>query len=377
MTSILSVVDVDGLVTSNISFDAMELLYMNRISSQGQMKNLTQVSSGIRNRHFSDLRLTTKGRAVYVKDSELDDISNLTFVNSTMYTLDIESSTVTSIDSINLTDNTYSARIILSTVGSLTNSLFSQCGGSARRVGGGLLIDRSNTTVSNSTFDTNTAVSGGAIGISCTVTSQCSNTIRDNTFIDNNATKGGAIYYSANRPMLENNTFTNNTAQYGPEVGSYPVKIVKKGSNNNKLTLSNVVSGLLYENDLEVELVDFDEQVMVLNSENTIKVTAPNPGTAILGTDFSKLEQGMAHFDSLIFKAEAGKQNVNFRLTSNAIDSSIISQVVGNDDGEYDNTITANFRYCKPGEIENASGQCQECAYGAYSLEWNATSCEQ
>jgi hypothetical protein len=43
---------------------------------------------------------------------------------------------------------------------------------------------------------------------------------------------------------MQNNTFTNNSAPYGDDIASYPVKIVRLGTVDNKIKIENVPSGL-------------------------------------------------------------------------------------------------------------------------------------
>jgi hypothetical protein len=55
----------------------------------------------------------------------------------------------------------------------------------------------------------------------------CNFEIRGNNFINNSAMNaGGAIFYNLYSPNgLRENIFVNNTAFYGPSIGSYPFKI--------------------------------------------------------------------------------------------------------------------------------------------------------
>ena len=75
---------------------------------------------------------------------------------------------------------------------------------------------------------------------------------------------GGGIYYNLNRPSLEGCSFNNNSALYGPDIASYAVKIVKSGTQENKITLNDVASGLQYKNTLSFDLIDYDEQEHLL-----------------------------------------------------------------------------------------------------------------
>ena len=70
---------------------------------------------------------------------------------------------------------------------------------------------------------------------------------------------GGAIYYPEVRPQLTNCTYTNNTAPYGPNIASYPVKVTINGTVSNKIHLVNIPSGQAYPYPTTFSLVDFDD----------------------------------------------------------------------------------------------------------------------
>jgi len=73
-------------------------------------------------------------------------------------------------------------------------------------------------------YDKNIAENGGAIFPSCI--SVCSFSYYWVNFTNNVAlVKGGAYFYPERRPILESIYFENNTANYGDDIGSLPVKI--------------------------------------------------------------------------------------------------------------------------------------------------------
>lgn len=65
---------------------------------------------------------------------------------------------------------------------------------------------------------------GGAIKIDCS-TFDCNSTIQNSVFKNNQAIEGGAIQFLKKKPVLSNNTFMNNTASYGKDISSYPVRL--------------------------------------------------------------------------------------------------------------------------------------------------------
>ena len=60
----------------------------------------------------------------------------------------------------------------------------------------------------------------------CLDTSECVYEVTDSTFINNTAgTLGGGLAFNFYSPVYANNTYENNTAAYGPDMGSYAYSI--------------------------------------------------------------------------------------------------------------------------------------------------------
>ena len=182
--------------------------------------------------------------------------------------------------------------------------------------------------------------------------------ITQNKFENNTATEqGGAIYYDYNRPVLSNNTFVNNQAIYGHDVASYAVKIVMNGSDTDYMSITNVGSGIEYTNDITLALVDYDDQVMVLNHQDLINISPLNYSeSSILSNNHGQLIEGVTTFNDLIFQGQPGISNVKFAVSSNAIDLDKIQSVFGAQISE--NHIDVSFRWCKPGEIYDTTNKC-------------------
>lgn len=213
-------------------------------------------------------------------------------------------------------------------------------------------------TISDSIFSDNKASVGAGIYYDCSITNQCSLMLSNNTFRDNiAAVKGGGVYYNLHRPEFNSNQFANNSAPYGPNIASYSLKIVKAGTANNKVTLDNIASGIEYNNTLEFELVDNDGQVMILENENTVKITSATQGASITGSDVVKIKNGIASFTGLTFVAKAGMKDVEYVLTSKAVDNTVPYAILSSYSEEFKNSLTVSFRYCKPGEIETQNKQ--------------------
>ena len=139
--------------------------------------------------------------------------------------------------------------------------------------------------------------------------------------------RGGAIYYNLQRPYLLGNTFINNSAQYGPNIGSYPVRIVLTDDHSDSIILNDVASGIQHSDKLVLSLVDFDNQTMVLDSESTLKISPVTNNASISGTDYAKVNKGVATFEGVTFITQAGTQNVIYKMTSKSVATDFIMDI--------------------------------------------------
>ena len=314
---------------------------------------------------------------IYGLDWEINEIKNVSISGIQSTAIFLRHSIISLIEQLMLMNNKIWMTIIHGEVHLLTNSIFDGWGSITKLNGGGINNIGSNTTIKNTQFMNNKAVSGAGIAILWDESNLCGNTLENNTFTNNTATKmGGGIYYNYNRPIFQNIQFNNNSADYGPNIASYAVKIIEKETGRNKIYRSNVASGLEYNNTIHFDLVDYDGQIMKLENSNTIKIISTDSTNRVSGTNYDRITDGWAELDNLIFISETGK-NVSFKITSGAIDSDIITNILGNSDGTYDNTLHVSFRYWEPGEIETSDKRCEEWQYQTYSFDWNATECKQ
>lgn len=186
---------------------------------------------------------------------------------------------------------------------------------------------------------------------------------------------GGAIYYDSYRPSLNNITYVNNSAVYGFNIASYPIKIIKLGSSNNSIELNDVGSSITYTDALALSIVDYDGQEIKNDNTSQIKIVPVTINANAKGVNYAKLTQGVGQFSGLIFEYAPGSPNVKYVATSSEIDQDMIETVFGQQFSN--NSVTVNFRYCQPGEIQDSEASCVECSQGTYSLEWNSTVCEK
>ena len=160
---------------------------------------------------------------------------------------------------------------------------------------------------------------------------------------------GGALYYDYRRPMLLQNTFTNNTAPYGINFASYPVRIADVNNMNESISLSNVGSGIYLHDSLpssnksylKLALVDYDDQIMVLSNSSKISIINTDNSSSVIGTSEMVTTQGVAQFDNIGFISMPGLKNVMFEASSEDIDNHKVSKL----DIDINCTITVNFRY--------------------------------
>ena len=103
--------------------------------------------------------------------------------------------------------------------------------------------------------------------------SNCSIWFYNTTFSNNKAIlKGGAYFYPRFWPLFSNVTFTNNTAQYGSNIASYPIKAMINSTLSNKVVLDNAASGQIYRSPFNVSLLDYDDQVLNLDSSSVVSI---------------------------------------------------------------------------------------------------------
>ncbi|CAI2377736.1 unnamed protein product [Moneuplotes crassus] len=319
---------------------------------------------------------TTSGPMIYMKDCGIQRIFNSTFIKTNTQALRLLNTNVSTISACDFIENKECINAIRTNLGVIDQCKFELCGDLNVKFGGAVNLEASESKILRSNFSQNQAESGAAISIQCSFGQTCVNEFQDLEFVNNTAAEVGAgIYYNMHRPVMQSISNTGNVAKYGPDVASYPVRIVQRGTNRNKVLLDNVASGLQYKEKLEFDLVDYDGQIMNLESSNTIKILIEDSRISIKGTDFGKLVNGQTELANLIFIGEVGLQNVKYMLTSKAIDQRILNEVLDNEDGTYDNYIEVSFRYCNSGEIQTENKQCEECNPSTYSFGWNSTSC--
>jgi hypothetical protein len=328
-------------------------------SSNVELKNFTVVNSS-----------SSQDELIQIRKSKEFSFSQWTFENISQSVLVIQDSHFKEIKDFTIANSSSPLIIENSKIDMLKDSIFMKNSHSEVLEGGAIKIYNSDVRVVNSTFANNTAESGGAIHFDWNSMALCNLDVSDSTFFQNNAaSKGGAIYYGFKRPQLANVTNRNNSAPYGPDLASYAVKIKMVG--RNEMVIDDIGSNIKYEKEVKLALLDYDDQVMVLNNANQITLNPVDTTiSSISGVNSALLYSGVATFDSIIAITKYGSQNVMYQTSSKAINNAKISKVYGAPIS--DNSIIFNFRNWKPGESIINGREWNEWAAGSYSFHWNS-----
>ena len=142
---------------------------------------------------------------------------------------------------------------------------------------------------------------------------------------------------------MYNISYENNSAIYGNNIASYPIKITLNNTDSDDIILNDTVSGQTYSPALEFKLVDHDGQTISTDSSSIIKVSFIDNDTSIDGTLRAVTNQGVTSFDQLMFNAKPGSVNVSFSIDSDAIDKGKIDLQYNGTVNQ--NTIDASFRF--------------------------------
>lgn len=151
-----------------------------------------------------------------------------------------------------------------------------------------------------------------------------------------------------------NNTYISNTADFGNDISSYATRI-KRVVNGTELVdvyeFNDIPSGIVIDQPIELAVVSSEQNTIMTNDNSSpIKFEAFETGTRVRGQNIDTLYRGRAVFTNTIFIAKPGQKNVQFKLSSLAVNYAVLQFL---DPVKYaDQIISVNFRWCKPGEIE-------------------------
>jgi len=304
---------------------------------------------------------------------------------------------------------------------SVSNSQFS---GNTAKLGGalysyttGFLGDNLVATYHNNTFTNNTAISGGAVysnsvlleirenrfegniatsalegsngmlvvGIGggaycvCEFISFCDFKVVGNTFEGNKAEKkGGAVYWFDSYPLITGNYMKDNTAVYGADIASFPIRLALYENSALQEYLSNdtiplagnmhgVASGHVSTEVLKFALVDHYNNIILDDSESAAQIVTIDGNLSIAGSTQAIATNGVFTFSKLVLKANPDTQQ-SFKVNTPTITFALQAYIV--DPNKYIPTveITAEFRTCQVGESLQ-SQECYLCPEGTFSLD--------
>ncbi|CAI2367919.1 unnamed protein product [Moneuplotes crassus] len=334
------------------------------------MKNLT-----------FDTLIAMSEEVIKIEESNNISIDSFTTVGLNATVISIMNSVIESINNIKISDSLKAISVVDSHIKKFENSSFTNNGIQDNFISGGAIsMFNSDLTVRNTTFSNNTADKAGAIAFECDSTDRCILVLENTTFSNNSASvQGGAIHYSLKRPDIVDSVFTGNSARYGDDLASYPVKVRIKEQPFSFMKFTNIGSGVSLSQPIELALFDFDNQIISLNNEDQLGIfplinpNDKNHTNTIRGVSTVNFNAGIAIVDEIIFIDQPGSKNVIFKALTTAIDQAKASLAFP--DQDFNNDITVDFRFCQPGEEVTDQRTCRECDAGTYSLKWNSTEC--
>ena len=191
-------------------------------------------------------------------------------------------------------------------------------------------------TISNSTFNNNTAPYGGAIYIKGTMS-----TVSNSTFNNNTADYGGAISWYGANGAISNSTFHSNNAEYGGAVNWYD----RYGQVSSCLFINNTTirNGSVYYNGFSREgRSNFTNNILLNNGPGEIYYEVFNGSNA----DYNWFGNNGSNYDQKPYDNSNTWLFINGTANPNSINISAISEIPfklysydGREIREYDNNL--------------------------------------
>ena len=167
----------------------------------------------------------------------------------------------------------------------------------------------------------------------------------NSTFESNKATvQGGAVSYNYLNPNIDSTIFKNNSAVYGNDYAGYPARIGYANSSiNDDILVKDVASGVVITQDLTFALLDLNGQVVNLDEVHQILITPQNSSiSSVSKTNVATTHKGVATFDNLALIINKELRKGEFKISSKAIDSTKVKNVLGSNFQQKD--LVATFR---------------------------------
>lgn len=339
-----SFVNIDALTVKNTSMTAIYLQQSTSTLNNVSISNSTSSSNIVILRSALNTTITNWSitnisqrwnKIVNIMESYVHLIKNVTINGLKTDAVNFWDSKINLIDGIYVT-NVLGSWIINydSQINLITNSEFTSNGKTSRTDTGkgfGWIYNLGgNLTITDSQFLENRSLRGAAISNICSNVNYCSITLKNISFKKGEGfVSGGAIHYDVFRPKMENITFESNIAPYGPNISSYPMKIVMKGTTNSIIVLEDVPSGQAFSDLVVLEIIDYDNQTYSLKEAGSVFLNKIDLNTYVAGDNSQGLVSGTASFLGIIFVAQPGSKNVKFKVSSNVIDSSKLLKMFG------------------------------------------------
>ena len=205
--------------------------------------------------------------------------------------------------------------------------------------------------------------------------------IVENLFENNTATTmGAALYWFDTYPTFANNTLKGNSAPYGSEIASFPIRLCLLHPNNSLITylsqdtqplvlsLLQVGSGQVYDGVLRLGLVDQYDNIVTKDSSSSANIRASEKGgnSSLSGSIQVDAIEGIFEFKDVTFLGNP-KSTQFFLITTNGIDPFL--KTFTTDPHDYHPTVkvTVEFRDCQAGESYQGLA-CYRCPAGTFSL---------
>lgn len=255
-------------------------------------------------------------------------------------------------------------------------------------------IENSYLYMKNCTFLNNIGWRGGALLLLCSVSSStlitkfCSYYLQDCLFIGNSAIySGGGFFWENSLPIENNCIFYNNSAFYGINKASNPIKIIMVAGENDLLCSGEWIQ-MNDERNLSFLILDYYNQVSnSFDDESTylsINFYEKNKYFNIskfLGDEFAKIEEGVVNFTRYGIKSMPNS-SIGMILRTNLIP--FFSPFLKTDDhhknyyGQYYFAFNLTLRSCLVGEIfSEFDYSCLKCKPKFYSVELNSKECKE
>lgn len=343
-----------ALENSEVYIDTFSIYNVSSYATTINFKESTAMY--LENWHVTDIYSNHSETPFLISSSIVNLIQNLTVQNINQNPFIIVESTVYLIDNLVVQNSIHSFMVDLSTIDMLSNSLFMNLSSESVETGGGILLQNTNATMNGIVVANNTAQQGAGIFYSCLRPEVCIFTISNSQIVNNTAVvSGGGIQYDVMRPIMENLIIENNTAQYGPKIASYAMRLKLYHNVTDKIYFTNVGSGIIGDILFYIEMLDADDQIMILNSKYWVHIRAQIPNQtqpqSLGGVISNQVVNGVALFDKLAFISAPGNINVMYDLHSDDFDHAIIQRQFN---GTFKQEIVhVDFRFCKPGEYVN------------------------